>query len=385
MASARAKNLLPLALLAIPSVGQAFDWGSLQSNCSMVKMQHFSAFFAEATAWEGLQSRTQSEIGTLTNKVCPEYLQSANGAKGMGDAGNKLTLEAYIARQSSTYRDAGDTTGKARKGDGYLSSEYDRIAKINESVGWDFTVSSCASSITQARQHYAQVISTVQKLTESSGKACSQLAEKIAAQGPAPSAPRKSGQGAPVIAGQSPKDSSTITGDLKKLNLPQGNTEKISAIATLTRPQKIVSQTILSPTNPFRPGTSLNNPPKEDMVPGQLFQAKSTAEKAAEAKAAREAEIGIPEFGNALAASGSSSGLSSSEELAVSELLHVKSAGGRGPASSSALVASLVEIKPQGNSSQKDSALSSSPGATEGAGTTLFERVRRTLRKHIAL
>ena len=321
-------------LLLAPSSAEAFDWGSLASTCGRVKLPAFQQFIADANAWEALQLRTKQEIHSLANEICPEYLQSANGAQALGHSGPRLTLEAYIARHTGTFQHAGETTGRARSGDTYLSTHFDRIAAIQGAVGWDFPGSTCGAAITAARKHYAQVISAVRALSEETGRKCAALSEKISALGPGEKAPARPGQGAPAGTHENP--ASTITGQISGKREAEGNsgtlkveravfakpaaTEALAALGKGKEAAREGGSTL--PRGPSSPSPLLSSPPELQSPTSPPGRAPaSLQELRAEARSQDEKDARLETFGAKLGASSGEEKLARSEEFVVAEML----------------------------------------------------------------
>ncbi|MGZ3651891.1 MAG: hypothetical protein ACXWSC_11920 [Bdellovibrionota bacterium] len=223
-----------VGMLAAETDCLAFDWVALGDECSDVIIPGMDKFVTDATAWEALQKRAQTEVDVLTNKTCPAYLQSANGAQGM-ESTQKLTLEEYISQQAGTFSDVGDSTGKARTGDTFLASNLNRIAAIHAPAGFDFPGSPCGQTITSGRKHFQNVINTLQSKTTEYGKVCPKLAAKIAEEGPDP-AKTIAHQGAGgVPKGVSAIGASTITGNPDFDRLPDQSSRQNAAASPQTR------------------------------------------------------------------------------------------------------------------------------------------------------
>jgi hypothetical protein len=170
--------------LSSPTPARAFDWSALGAECSDVLIPGIEPFLAEATAWDDFQSRAQTEITVLTDKTCPAYLQSANGAAGVVSGAAKMTLEKYIAAHTKTMQDAADSTGRGHKGDKFLEKNFSFISGLHAKGGFDFGGTSCGKKISAGRRYYADVIHRIEQKTNIAGKNCSQLADQIAARGP---------------------------------------------------------------------------------------------------------------------------------------------------------------------------------------------------------
>lgn len=361
--------------LLLTSHAEAFDWGNLATTCGRVKLPAFGQFIKEAKAWEALQERTKQEIDSLANQICPEYLQSANGAQGLSHSGTKLTLEAYIARHSGTFEHAGETTGRARSGDTYLSTHFARIAAIQGAVGWDFPGSTCGAAISAARDHYANVIRTVTAMSEETGRKCAAISENIAALGPAEKAPARLGQGAP--AGSHGNPASTITGEISGKREAEGNgtlkveravfekpaaTEALAALGKGKEAAREGGSTLSrgsSSPSPF----NLSSTPAPPSSPALSARAPaSLQELRAEARSQSEKDARLETFGAKLSASSGEEKLARSEEFVVAEMLSGE--GGEKP-----LVAVLSGMAAEKNAQ----AARHEP--------TLFETVRTVIQK----
>lgn len=204
-----------LLLLAPPSgLASADGWDSLEIACSDMIIPGWEQFLRDARTWQKLTSRTQGDLSHLKMNVCPEYLQSANGAAGIATSG-KLTLERYVAEQSRVYGNA-ITSSKNGKGlQAYLNSEFKRISAISAPIGYDFASFPCGQGFLERRKHVGRELGDVENRTDLVRKECPALAERLSFS----ELERKRREPAPYAASgsgvRSENNQSEVTGELR--------------------------------------------------------------------------------------------------------------------------------------------------------------------------